>query len=83
MGGMSVKELKKTITKAGLSHEDCFEKSELRVRAIAAMKRLASSPLSCRVDAVLSKVRMGMGMGIFQWSETVSGNMKSHCRTVA
>ena len=35
---MSVKELKKTITDAGLSHADCFEKPELRKRAVEAMR---------------------------------------------
>ena len=38
---MSVKELKKTITDAGLSHDDCFEKPELRVRAAAALEEVA------------------------------------------
>ena len=30
---MSIKEMKALITKAGLSHADCFEKSDLRQRA--------------------------------------------------
>ena len=35
---MSVKELKKTIADARLSHADCFEKPELRKRAVEAMR---------------------------------------------
>ena len=38
---MSVRELKKTIADAGLSHDDCFEKPELRVRAAAALEEVA------------------------------------------
>ena len=38
VAGMSVKELKKTITEAGLSHADCFEKPELRRRAVDALE---------------------------------------------
>ena len=40
---LSVKELKKTITDAGLSHQDCFEKPMLRVRAVEALERLAEA----------------------------------------
>ena len=36
--GMSVKELKKLITDAGLSHADCVEKSELRKRGAEALE---------------------------------------------
>ena len=36
-GGMSVKELRKFITGAGLRSDDCIEKSELRERAVEAM----------------------------------------------
>ena len=37
VSGMSVKELKKTISDAGQSHADCFEMSELRERAAEAL----------------------------------------------
>ena len=40
---MSVKELKALITKAGLSHTDCFEKSELRLRAREALAKTAAA----------------------------------------
>ena len=40
---MSVKELKALITKAGLSHTDCFEKSELRQRAREALAKTAAA----------------------------------------
>jgi hypothetical protein len=39
VAGMSVKELKKVITDGGLSHADCFEKSELRKRAGEALEK--------------------------------------------
>ena len=37
---MSVKELKKIIDDAGLSHADCVEKSELRERGVEALEKL-------------------------------------------
>ena len=40
---MSVKELKALITKAGLSHADCFEKSDLRQRAREALAKTAAA----------------------------------------
>ena len=40
---MSVKELKALITKAGLAHTDCFEKSELRQRAREALAKTAAA----------------------------------------
>ena len=40
---MSVKELKALITKAGMSHTDCFEKSELRQRAREALAKTAAA----------------------------------------
>lgn len=36
---MSVKQLKRTISEAGLTHADCLEKSELRTRARQALAR--------------------------------------------
>ena len=41
---MAVRELKKTITDAGLSHADCFEKNELRERAVEALRRKQREP---------------------------------------
>ena len=41
---MSIKEMKALITKAGLSHADCFEKSDLRQRAREALAKTASAP---------------------------------------
>ena len=38
-GDVGVKELKKTIDDAGLSHADCFEKPELRKRATEALAK--------------------------------------------
>ena len=49
VANLSVKELKKTITDARLSHGDCFEKSELRVRAVAALGKRADAV--ARADA--------------------------------
>ena len=40
---MSIKEMKALITKAGLSHADCFEKSDLRQRAREALAKTASA----------------------------------------
>ena len=40
---MSIKEMKALITKAGLSHADCFEKSDLRLRAREALAKTASA----------------------------------------
>ena len=40
---MSIKEMKALITKAGLSHTDCFEKSDLRQRAREALAKTASA----------------------------------------
>ena len=40
---MSIKEMKALIAKAGLSHADCFEKSELRQRAREALAKTASA----------------------------------------
>ena len=40
--GMSVSDLKNLITGAGLSHADCFEKPELRARAIEALAKEVS-----------------------------------------
>ena len=37
VAAMTVKELKKTIVGAGLSHADCLEKQELRARALVAL----------------------------------------------
>ena len=40
---MSIKEMKALITNAGLSHADCFEKSDLRQRAREALAKTASA----------------------------------------
>ena len=40
---MSIKEMRALITKAGLSHADCFEKSDLRQRAREALAKTASA----------------------------------------
>ena len=40
---MSIKEMKALITKAGLTHTDCFEKSDLRQRAREALAKTASA----------------------------------------
>ena len=40
---MSIKEMKALIAKAGLSHADCFEKSDLRQRAREALAKTASA----------------------------------------
>ena len=40
---MSIKKMKALITKAGLSHADCFEKSDLRQRAREALAKTASA----------------------------------------
>ena len=40
---MSIQEMKALITKAGLSHADCFEKSDLRQRAREALAKTASA----------------------------------------
>ena len=39
VAAMTVKELKKTIVGAGLSHADCLEKQELRARALVALSQ--------------------------------------------
>ena len=41
---LKVKQLKALIQAAGLSHADCFEKSDLRARATAAQAKLAAAP---------------------------------------
>jgi ankyrin repeat protein len=43
LSSLSVKELKKTITDAGLSHADCFEKPELCSRAFEALEKKAAA----------------------------------------
>ena len=43
VAAMSVKDMKRHITDAGLSHQDCFEKAELCSRAVAALERLAGA----------------------------------------
>ena len=43
---LKVKQLKALIQAAGLSHADCFEKSDLRARATAAHPRSTCSPAS-------------------------------------
>ena len=45
VASMAVRELKKIITDAGLSHADCFEKNELRERAVEALKKEAAGAL--------------------------------------
>ena len=40
---MSIKEMRALITKAGLTHADCFEKSDLRQRAREALAKTASA----------------------------------------
>ena len=44
LGMMSVKELKALIASAGLRHDDCIEKNELRTRATEAMALLVAQP---------------------------------------
>ena len=41
---LKVKQLKALIQAAGLSHADCFEKSDLRARATQAQAKLAAAP---------------------------------------
>ena len=43
LDSMGIKGMKWLIERAGLSHDDCFEKSELRVRAKEAYQRVAES----------------------------------------
>ena len=43
VSGMSVKELKATIENAGLSHVDCIEKPDLRMRAVEALEQQEST----------------------------------------
>ena len=51
VAGMSVKELKKLITHAGLSHADCVEKSELRERGAEALEKLNTRALMVLEEA--------------------------------
>lgn len=66
--GMSVKELKKTIAEAGLSHADCFEKPDLRARAVEALNAGPTAPgaaaTPCKVQPVREKIAMELSRRI-------------------
>ena len=57
---MSVKELKQTITDGGLSHADCFEKPELRMRATAALDKGATPPGTSTIRLSPGTFRQGL-----------------------
>ena len=61
--GMSVKELKKLIEGAGLSHGDCFEMSELRERAVRAAEAVENLGGAVPAGAVPAETTPTKGSG--------------------
>ena len=58
VGHMSVKELKKSIVDAGMSHADCVEKAELRARAEVALLKKKARPLLYVADGFTALGRL-------------------------
>ena len=54
---ISIKEMKALITKAGLSHADCFEKSDLRLRAREALASAIQLRARARTQAAEQRRR--------------------------
>ena len=85
---MSVKDLKKLITDAGLSHADCIEKADLRVRALETMVAVAVEAEGGRenVDTVAAARAAGEseGVGVHtvqRIADEISARFKRNART--
>ena len=85
LGMMSVKELKALIASAGLRHDDCIEKNELRTRATAAMTLLAPQWDKHDPSSTGQSPTMGTNMsrgGVVEGPPIVRGGEFVPCRHV-